>query len=491
MKKGLYLNRSSFISAMLLVCYLLLSVIGEGTSNVQYVSVLGLFLLIYIFVSWKRNYYRILSPYIVFIVLLYFTLCGQTIPWAIGWNAGFRDLTTVKYNSLTFDNSSICRALFFSYLCILMTHTVVLSCLDSATKRMKLGKKKTLTNSESTYYDLRDFKLYQVMIIVGILFSIVSIGPYLINARNQFVTIQLNGYGAQYSNVSYGMNSIIGKIGEFFPVGVVTLLYAWGHKNEYNKNNYWLKATVAYAMVILYLVMELMLSQRTGVMLFAIALLFIFFSDKEIPMHLIVIGGIGGLVLMAGMRMVDMIRNGYIQGLNDFITYSSIDSNNPVLDFLGDLGWNLMTTIEFQKVIPEVRPFGCGFTYLISLTSIIPNVNIWDIHPAALYGNISGWLQEYLNFSFGLGCTPVAEAYYNFGNFGWLVFGIWGKFIAYLTRKYEDKSSILNNYMVVLFMGIMLKSAVRSSFYALFRPYIFYVIIPVVMVKYLYKVFSR
>lgn len=323
------------------------------------------------------------------------------------------------------------------------------------------------------------------------LFSIVTALPYFLNARSQFLAIQLSGYGAQYSSITYGFESVMGKIGEFFPVGVITLLYIWGHKNEYNKNNYYLKAIFSYTLVAVYLFIELMLSQRTGVMLFAIALLFIFFSEKKIPTHLVVLGFIAVVALMAGMRMVDMLRNGYIQGIGDFLTYSSNASNNPVLDFLGDLGWNLMTTIEFQKIIPEVKPFGFGFTYLISLTSIIPNLNLWDIHPAALYGNISGWLQEYLNFSFGLGCTPVAEAYYNFGNFGWLVFAVWGKFVAHLTKKYEDKSSILSNYMVVLFMGIMLKAAVRSSFYALFRPYIFYVIIPVVMAKYLYKALSH
>lgn len=147
MNTRLNLNKSSFISAMVLVCYLLLSFIEEGKSNIQYVSILGLFLLIYIFVSWKRNYYRILSPYIIFVALLYLTLCGQTIPWAFGGNAGFRDLTTVKYYSLEFSDSSICKALYFSYLCILMTHTVVLNCLDASTKKMKLKEQQASKNS--------------------------------------------------------------------------------------------------------------------------------------------------------------------------------------------------------------------------------------------------------------------------------------------------------------------------------------------------------
>lgn len=185
--------------------------------------------------------------------------------------------------------------------------------------------------------------------------------------------------------------------------------------------------------------------------------------------------------------MVDMIRSGSVADISDFFTYVADDDNNPVLDFLGDIGWNLMTTLEFQKVIPSAHGFGLGSSYLVSMTSIIPNLNFWTVHPAYQYGNISGWLQEYLRFSFGIGCTPVAESYYNFGVFGFLFFLIWGKFIASLNRKFDSPKSILDNYQVILFMGILLKASVRSSMFAVFRPYIFYVVLPVILIKTVYQ----
>ena len=39
------------------------------------------------------------------------------------------------------------------------------------------------------------------------------------------------------------------------------------------------------------------------------------------------------------------------------------------------------------------------------------------------------------------------------------------------------------NYEVVLFLGILLKSCVRSSFYAVFRPMLLFVIFPMVILK--------
>jgi|GEM_PF-2201359 len=493
MNNKILINKSALISICVTLLYLffyigIVTFIPIKFQNVQCASIIGIILIMYIFFSWKKSYYRILSPYFIFIVILYLTLCGQTIPWAFNIQAGYRDLTIAKYNGIEFSNSSICRALFFSYLCILMTHTVVLNNIDTNTKHMRTRRKrKDNSNCLNPLSVTGDFNLYKIMVGLGIILCLTTALPYFFYSMKQYAYIIALGYGSQYENVSYGIGSIMGKIGEFYPVGAITLLYAWGKKNNYNKSNYIIKACFAYSIVASYLLMELLLSQRTGVLLFAIALLFVFFSDKKIPRNLIVLGAISVFVLMAGMRMIDLMRSGAIHNLNDFFAYSLSSQNNPVLDFLGDIGWNLMTTIEFQEVIPSARPFGLGFTYIISLTSIIPNLNFWQVHPATVYGNISAWLQEYLNFSFGIGCTPVAEAFYNFGDLGWLVFIVWGMFISYMNQKFEDSSSILNNYQVVLFMGILLKSAVRSSIYAVFRPYVFFIVIPVVAVRYLYK----
>ena len=142
-----------------------------------------------------------------------------------------------------------------------------------------------------------------------------------------------------------------------------------------------------------------------------------------------------------------------------------------------------MSLVEFQKILPEVHNYGYGVSYLISLTEIVPNINLWPIHPAYKYGNISQYLRDYLGYSFGLGCTPVAEAYYNFSYFGFLVFYVWGLVLINLNRKFEDKKDLISNYMVVLFIGILLKSCVRSSFYAVFRPYLLFVLFPVIILK--------
>lgn len=455
--------------------------------NIYFISIVGLVMMIYIVASWNKVYYRIFSPYIIIVITLYLTLCGQSVAWAFGLKAGYRDLRYVAYNAITFSNNDLCHALLYSYLCILTLHLTVLAYVNTNTHRMKNYDSKSKKKSSEVQIMAVDKGLYNILTSFGLLMIAIAIIPYLKTNLQSYAIMRTSGYGAQYESISYGLDSIAAKIADFFQVGVVTLLFAWGKKNEFNKRNYELKFIFAYLMVAIHLFIQLLLSQRTGVILFAVAILFLYFSDKKIQKIWIFLGAVGCIVLMAGMRLVDMIRSGSVTDLTEFFSYTASKDNNPVLDFLGDIGWNLMTTLEFQKVIPSAHSFGYGFSYLVSITSIIPNLNFWTVHPAYQYGNISGWLQEYLGFSFGIGCTPVAEAYYNLGTMGFLFFIIWGKFVSSLNRKFDSPKSILDKYQIILFMGILLKSSVRSSMFAVFRPYILYVALPAFIIKVVYQ----
>lgn len=485
--KSIKITKYPLFTFMLLIiltmAYFLIDMMNKFTDvTIQIFSIISIITYVYIVYSWKKSYYRILSPYFIFVTALYLTLCGQSIPWAFGLVSGYRDLKYATYGTIDFSSYGITKALVYALLCILVMHFVVL---------LKVNYKTKLCNSHFSIEYNKDYlkmnkKLYQRMMIIGLTLIIVTALPYIITFVKTYNLQKVSAYGSQYSNVAYGIDSIWSKIADFFPLGILTLLYIWGSKNEYNKINYVYKHIIALFATGAYIITQLMLSQRTDVILFAISLMFIFYKDKKISAKKIVLGAFIGIVFMALMRVVDLMRSGGLISLEDVMYYLTMPENNPVMDFLGDIGWNLMTTIKFQEVIPSVKGFGLGLTYLISLTSIIPNLNFWTIHPAYSLGNISLWLQKYLGFSFGIGCTPVAEAYYNFGFFGIFVFIFWGLFLVGLNKDFESKS-ILKNYRVVLFMGILLKSTVRSSFFAVFRPYILLVILPIFLIKLLCK----
>lgn len=474
MKKRISTNQ--LLSIGVFVIFLLLQVIEANfdlsTSNylynIRFMSFVGVLLVFYIVISWKKAYYRFLSPYIIFILLLYMCLCGQTPFWMLNIKAGFRDLTTWMK---LFTSIDLCKGLLFSFLCLSFMHSVVLLSIDPSTKKTKLKLRK-----KKDFYNIIDSKeAYTKITIFGLVLCFVFIIPYFITFINLRNIIKTVGYDMQYDTLVTGTASIFAKIADFYPLGIITLIFAWGKRNELNKKNYFIKKTILLVLSVIYIICELLLGQRTGVILFIFALLFVIYRNKNISFKNLIILGVCGLALMAGMRLVGIARS------NNANLYSKDD--NPIVDFVSDTGWNLMSLVEFQKILPTVHDYGHGVSYLISLTEVIPNINLWSVHPAYKYGNISQYLRDYLGYSYGLGCTPVAEAYYNFSYLGFLVFYLWGIALVSLNRKFEDDNDLISNYMVVLFIGILLKSCVRSSFYAVFRPYLLFVLLPVIILK--------
>lgn len=470
------LSLTQIISIAVFLVFLLLQLIETSSDissdnllyNLKLMSFIGVVLGIYIIISWKKVYYRFLSPYIVFILLLFMCLCGQTPFWTLDIKAGFRDLTTWMK---LFNTVDLCRGLLFSYLCLSFLHAIVLISIDPNTKMTRIKKKKM-----KEFYNIIESKeAYKKITIFGLLCCLLFIVPYLITFINLRSIIKTVGYDIQYDTLITGTASIFAKIADFYPLGIITLLFVWGKKNEFNRTNFFAKRIIFLFFSVLYIVCELLLGQRTGVILFVLAFLFVIYRNKKIPFKNMIVLGLCGLFFMAGMRLVGIARS------NNSSIYDK--DSNPVVDFVSDTGWNLMSLIEFQKIIPAVHNYGYGSSYLISLTEVVPNINLWSVHPAYKYGNISQYLRDYLGYSFGLGCTPVAESYYNFSYFGFLVFYLWGLALISLNRKFEDKDDLISNYMVVLFVGILLKSCVRSSFYAVFRPYLLFVLFPVIVLK--------
>ncbi|MBQ7140958.1 MAG: O-antigen polysaccharide polymerase Wzy [Bacilli bacterium] len=461
------------LSIFLFIFFLLVQIIYCNTNtlflnNLKVVSFMGIFLITFIVFTWYKSYYRLLSPYLAFVVLLFLFLCGQTPFWLLNQSAGFRDLT-VWMN--LFNSMDLCNALIFSYLCISFLHTIVICSIDPKTKKTRTKN----TTTKKIYHIIENREAYKNITIFGLILCLGFIGPYLITFFNQRNIIKTVGYDMQYDTLLTGTSSFFTKIADFFPLGIITLVFAWGNKNELNKKNFFIKRIILILLSLTYLMCELLLGQRTGVVLFVFALLFVIYKEKKIPINSLIFIGIGGLLLMAGLRIVGITRSGNV--------YNPLDQSNPIVDFISDTGWNLMSLSEFQKIMPEVRNYGYGNSYIVSLLEVIPNLNFWNVHPAYVYGNISQFLREYLGYSYGLGCTPVAEAYYNFGYFGFLIFLLWGLILIILNRKFENNKDLISNYTVVLFIGILLKSCVRSSFYAVFRPFLLFILLPIIILK--------
>ena len=456
-----------FVNTIFLVVALIfLSIYNTNTNlvNIESVSIFGILVMLFIIISWKYVYFRMFSPYIVFVCSLYLCLCGQSIMWALGMEAGFRDLRENTFWGIK--NYEIANGLIYSYLCLLVLHFTVVFYLrnNGHYRQIKMFNK------------IKGIKIGKYIIKFGWLLVLVSIAPYLFVSYMQYTIISKVGYVDQYANMN--VSSAMSQFSDYLCVGILMLLFA---KERGMITKY---SIYVYIITLFYLFIEIQLGHRTPIILFFIAILFIFFSRKNIKFKWVICTVIIGLIGMALMRCIVLMREGIITNFDDLFVFLGDKKNNPIIDFLGDIGWNIFSLINVQRLIPTHYEYSNGFSYLISLTSIFPNLGFWEEHPASVYGALGNWLQKELGLSFGAGFTPVAESFYNFGWLGILVFYFWGRFCVFLNQLFEKRNCELSFLLLIILIGVVFKSAVRSSFLAFFKPTFFFCFLPILVLYY-------
>ncbi len=101
-------------------------------------------------------------------------------------------------------------------------------------------------------------------------------------------------------------------------------------------------------------------------------------------------------------------------------TYSGID--NPVVAFLSETGWTSTTVAHTIELVPAIRGYDYGQSYLYAVLAVLPNFG-GGLHPAREHGFLADWLvstlaPEYAARGGGWGYSFIGEAYANFGLYG-------------------------------------------------------------------------
>lgn len=97
--------------------------------------------------------------------------------------------------------------------------------------------------------------------------------------------------------------------------------------------------------------------------------------------------------------------------------WSSLD--NPVVMVLSEVGNSMNTVAYTLDLVPTIRPYDGGASYVYALLAVVPNL-FWDVHPTTAHGTMSTWLVKTVQPSTaamggGLGYSYIAEAFANFG----------------------------------------------------------------------------
>ena len=198
----------------LVVALIFLSIYNTNTNlaNIESISVFGILVILFIVISWRYVYFRVFSPYIVFVCSLYLCLCGQSVMWALNMEAGFRDLRENSFWGIK--KYEITNGLLYSYLCLLVLHFTAVSYLknNGHYRQVKIFNK------------IDGVKVGKYIVNFGWLLVFVSIVPYLFVSYMQYAVVSKVGYIDQYANMN--VSSALSQFSDYLCVGILMLLFA-------------------------------------------------------------------------------------------------------------------------------------------------------------------------------------------------------------------------------------------------------------------------
>lgn len=314
--------------------------------------------------------------------------------------------------------------------------------------------------------------------------------PFELAVTIMKVTISLTyGYASLYQDVAYDAIPSFAKIlSYFFLPGVFFLLFCAPRKSTHEK--------VALMLMAYHCIAYLIMGYRAATITPILLLLYTLRvknqemsrtsrQSKKTVALLVVIAAI--LVLVVFPYVGENRNNG--DSDTKEITFAELVESNPVFETVNEMGKSLQTLVYTEELVPSSYPYRYGYTYLMNLTTVIPNL-FWDKHPAEVYGSLGRWLTKIVDYDFwefggALGYSCVAEAYINFGYPGIVIIAF---LLGYILIRIENKVDSRNSpmyYAALCVVAINLTSYARGEFADVVRSIFWYMLIPLLMYKFI------
>ena len=392
-------------------------------------------------------YKVIICPYLIYLSLLFLFSFGQSLLYPINAVTESRDLLNTLI--LHFGYNDIFEAQCISLLFICGIHIGAI--LSSALPQFKTPE---ITEDESK-------KWSDSIRLVGYGIVIISCPSFIVNTIFNISAVNENGYNGIYESNAIGTAKILAWIGQFFIIGILCLLVA-EHRNKTRR-------MILFIIISIYILYGFFLGGRTpSMILFFILILYYHTAIHKLKFNIRTLA-----VIVLGLVMATICVNVANSRLESNRTlHSTITSvaplaiDEPIYDVVSEAGWSMFPLLASRYIIPIQQPYMNGRSYLFSFLTLIPNLNFWDIHPAKKYTVLGDWLQNELGMNYGPGFSTVAEAYVNFGLFGFffcIIYGMFQNTIFLLMPRDKIANCLLRVLMVIIYLFLTL-AIIRNSF---------------------------
>lgn len=460
-----------FLTVIAYLSYLLIfplnSSINVSDSIVFIMSWLGIFLAIYILITWKKLTGLYFSLYTIFMLFFFMFNFGQSMMWAFGIHIPSEIGSNPLPGGLGVPtNADIVNGQMFTLISALMFHFGAIICY-----------KPTKFKSKNERSGINKPKTQKAIFIVSIIIGSVAIPITIISAFDSLHLALTSGYKAlYYSDYAENKSSIVTLINMFFFPSLVGLLIG----SSYNKK----VLSIVYFIFALYLIVNLLAGDR-GSWIYKIVILvwLIHVCYKPInfrKMTKYIVVSIIGLYVVEAIVSVRNVGLSSIT-LEEFIDAFSFE-NSPLISTMFEMGGSMSVVITLLMYGWDIWPY--TNTYMLAILGMVTNEIIYAFDvPFSL---ISSWYsQEYLGISWGAGFSIVAEALLNSNPYiAPFIMMVLGYIIS--TMIYTDKNM---NYkerpLLFFFMASSLHAflpVTRGFFHLLLKDWFYGVVLYVVLI---------
>lgn len=336
-------------------------------------------------------------------------------------------------------------------------------CLFAKRRSPDLRAQAEQARCSKSYYALRKASVFLIVVL--------AIPTLLYLFQNIQLTNSV-GYGARFSDAAFRRSGIDNAFGILAAIMPYALLAAFLTREKGEK--WQILATCLYSGL------YMMQGSRTDVFVLALAFAYVWFlcySNKSAAASFLQMGA--ALLLLAALFSFGSFARA---GFSDIGTVSDVDDSNIIVEALGEASCTYSVTAKVIEMVPEKIKTAGGETYLAGLLYIFPNGLTGNAYLQSK--SVDEVFSPYLTSYGGVGSSFIAEAYYNFGIYSFILFFTYGVFIAMLQnaveRSYEKGSygTLFACCSAFMLMSFYIRSDVRT-----FPRYFIWNALPVIVVQ--------
>lgn len=435
-----------------------------------YISWIGVFLLFYIIISWRKILNKWITPYSIFFLFLILFSYGQSLMWAFGIHKE-KEIgdAPLFVNYTNYDISQIITTLIVSYILILSIHT------GAIFSKIRFKKRKK-------FFVLDDDNLRKSFFRLCLFLFLISYPIVMWVALRSFIQASTYGYESlYYGDAYYSRNTFVVTMIALFPNTLFGMMITGdGSKKIFG---------FVWGAFLVYAFCYSLSGNRGGWVIILVVLAWISVKENyiKIKKSMIVKTIILGSILVYILYFVRIYRDS--RDVIFALGQLGKMENQPFVQIIFEMGSTMSILI---LVIKEGIRWSYGNTWLMAIPNAISS---------GLAEKITGgssvlpneWLaSEVIHINWGTGFSLVGEIYLNYGKYTSIIVSIiLGIIIGKLLDFGEsEEESILKTYISVGVLYILISWCRNTLQMALFE-WIRGNILILILLLFYKKIFTR